>query len=101
MDIVIQDDIKDFIKSLEETTIAKVLRIIDLLEEYGNELRMPYSRSLGQGLFELRVRGRQEVRLFYTFHDNAAVFVGGFVKKDQNISHRRINQALVKIKQLT
>jgi len=35
-----------FIKSLEKPTIAKVLRIIDLLEKFGYNLGLPYSKKL-------------------------------------------------------
>lgn len=81
--------------------MAKVFRTIGLLEKYGYELRLPYSRSLGQGLFELRIRGQQEVRIFYAYRKNAAVLIDGFIKKQRKISSRKINKALGKIKDLT
>ncbi|MEM9243600.1 MAG: type II toxin-antitoxin system RelE/ParE family toxin [Pseudomonadota bacterium] len=37
-----------------------------LLELCGNNLRLPHSRSLGQGLFELRER-RYGLRVYYTY----------------------------------
>jgi putative addiction module killer protein len=43
--------------------IAKELRI---LKELGNELRLPHSKSLGEGLFELRER-RYGYRIYYGF----------------------------------
>ncbi|MDD5792660.1 MAG: type II toxin-antitoxin system RelE/ParE family toxin, partial [Erysipelotrichaceae bacterium] len=35
---------------------AKVLRTIDLLKNNGPLLREPYSKSLGDGIFELRIK---------------------------------------------
>lgn len=32
------------------------MRLILLLEQNGNELREPYSKSLGDGIFELRAK---------------------------------------------
>lgn len=70
----------NFIISLETKTRSRVHRTLDLLGEYGYKLRMPFSRSLGLGLFELRVRGTQEVRLFFTFYGGVVVCLHGFVK---------------------
>jgi hypothetical protein len=45
-------------------------RIIGLLASRGNQLRMPHSRSLGAGLFELRFyvqRGTVAQRITHTF----------------------------------
>ncbi|WP_330654959.1 hypothetical protein [Anaerotignum sp. MSJ-24] len=30
--------------------------MIDILEQYGNQLREPYSKSLDDGIFELRAK---------------------------------------------
>jgi hypothetical protein len=62
-----QEVIKDFIDNLQENTKAKVGRQLDLLEAHGNHLGMPHAKPMGGGLIELRVRGKQEVRIFYAF----------------------------------
>ncbi len=36
---------------------ADYLRLILLVEEHGADLRLPHSRAMGDGLFELRPRG--------------------------------------------
>ena len=90
-----------FIKSLEKETVAKVLRTIDLLETFGNNLDLPHSRKIADRLFELRVRGKQEVRILYTFHKGEAILLGGFLKKTQHTPQREIRKALQKIKGLT
>ncbi len=76
------NDIEKFIRSLENDTIAKVLRVFDLLEKFGQELKMPHSKHIKEGMFELRIRGNQEVRFFYFFHKSKIIFVlYGFMKK--------------------
>ena len=95
-----------FIKSLEKPTIAKVLRIIDLLERFGFNLGLPHSKKVGAQLYELRIRGAQlyelrirgaqEVRLFYCFHKSRIFLLHGFIKKSQRIPRREINLALKK-----
>jgi phage-related protein len=43
--------------------------MVELLLEFGPGLRMPNSRALGSGLFELRLRGKEGVgRVFYCLY---------------------------------
>ncbi|MGN0245525.1 MAG: type II toxin-antitoxin system RelE/ParE family toxin [Lachnospiraceae bacterium] len=46
--------VREYLDSLSPKLRAKTLRSIMLLEEFGNELRLPYSSPLGEGIFELR-----------------------------------------------
>ncbi len=57
--------------------------LIRLLGVQGNRLREPRSKSLGNGLFELR--GKQ-VRIFYTFRSGQRiVLLDGMLKKRRDI----------------
>ncbi len=88
-------DIKQFIETLEESTVAKVLRTLDLLEKFGYELKMPHSKNIKDGLFELRIRGSQEVRFLYFFHKTKIVIVlHGFVKKGNKIPVKHLKTAI-------
>ena len=82
--------LEKFIESLEKITIAKVLRTVDLLEKFGNQLEMPHSKKVGRGIFELRIRGVQEVRIFYAFHNSAAVLLHGYTKKTDRIPAKEL-----------
>jgi len=92
--------IERFILKLEKPTIAKVLRIIDLLERFGPSLGMPQSKSIGRLLFELRIHGSQEVRLIYAFHERGAVILHGFVKKSRKLPEEDLQIALKRKKAL-
>jgi len=94
------NQVVSFVISLETKTRSRVHGTLDLLGEYGHRLRMPFSRSLGAGLFELRVRGTQEVRLFYTFYDRAVVCLHGFVKHGRKTPRREILIAKQRQKEL-
>jgi len=94
------DSVEEFIKSLEEQTIAKVLRTTELLEEYGPQLVMPHSRKIENNLFELRIRGQQEIRIFYTFHKSSAILLHGFVKKSEKTPKKEIKTALQRLEAL-
>lgn len=90
---IFDDSVEKFIHSLEKSTIAKVLRTIDLLETFGSRLGMPHSKKVGANLLELRVRGNQEVRIFYAFHKTSIVLLHGFVKKSDKIPFRELQVA--------
>ena len=77
--------VKEFIDSLDSKMKARVIRTIELLEEYGNQLRMPYSKSLGDGIFELRCQQSNNItRILYFFYINHnIVMTNGFTKKTQ------------------
>ena len=47
--------VEDWIISLDPKMQAKLIAMLELLEEKGNALRKPYTESLGEGIFELRV----------------------------------------------
>lgn len=57
--------------------------------------------GVGNNLFELRVRGQQEIRIFYTFYDDKAILLHVFIKKTQKTPAREIEIAINKFKQLT
>ena len=89
-----QEVIKDFIDDLQEITQAKLGRQLDLLEENGNQLGMPHAKALGGGLIELRVRGKQEVRVFYAFEIGKRIYLlHGFIKKTQTTPKKDLDIA--------
>jgi len=56
--------VKDLIKKLQKSTIAKIAHHIDLLVEQGPILPMPYSKKITTNIYELSIRGKQEIRIF-------------------------------------
>ncbi len=90
-----QEVIKDFIDNLQESTQAKLGRQLDLLEEHGNHLSMPHAKAMGGGLIELRVRGKQEVRIFYAFAVGKHIYLlHAFVKKSKTTPKKELNIAM-------
>jgi phage-related protein len=87
---IVHPDVEKFIRSLLPATIAKVLRTIDLLERFGHRLGMPHSKKISKDIFELRIRGQQEIRIFYTVIHSQAFLLHGFVKKSQQIPHKEL-----------
>jgi len=74
-----------FLDSLDLKMRAKALGCIDILAEFGNSLREPYSKPIGKGLFELRISFAGDItRIFYFFvMNNKIILTNGFIKKTQ------------------
>ncbi|PIQ04626.1 MAG: hypothetical protein COW72_03360 [Candidatus Nealsonbacteria bacterium CG18_big_fil_WC_8_21_14_2_50_37_10] len=92
--------VEKFIKGLEKPTIAKVLRTIDLLEKFGQKLGPPHTKKISAYLFELRIPGKQEVRIFYSFHKTQIFLLHGFIKKTRKIPQKEIKISFQKLKLL-
>lgn len=82
--------------------LADYTRLIELLAEYGPSLRLPHSRAFGDGLFELRPRGRSGIgRALYCFMVGRRVVVlHAFIKKTQQTPDRELNLARKRLKEL-
>lgn len=100
MKIYIHPKVEDFVSDLSRETKAKTLRTIDLLEEFGHTLDMPHSKKVEDKLFELRVRGKREVRIFYAFKNRSAVLLHGFIKKSEKLPRREIETAKLRLEGL-
>lgn len=93
MDVISNSEIEKFIKSLERVSMERTARTILLLKTFGNNLGMPHSKHIDVNLFELRVRGQQEVRIFFFFKNRQAILLSGFIKKSNKTPGREIERA--------
>lgn len=83
--------VEEFIKNLEPQTIAKVAHQIDLLEKHGPFLGMPHSRKLTREIYELRIKGKQEIRITYVFVNRNIYLLHAFKKQKQKTPRREID----------
>lgn len=94
------DSVPKFLKSLQKSTIAKILRNIGLLIKFEHNLKLPHSSRLSNNFFELRMYGKQEIRIFYTFTSENIILLSGFIKKSQKIPKKEIDIARRKLNQI-
>jgi phage-related protein len=73
----------DKVESWPVGILADYARVVELLLEFGPALRMPHSRALGSGLFELRPRGPEGTgRVLYCYASGRRiVMLHAFIKK--------------------
>lgn len=91
----------EFIESLPEKAQAKLFRTIDLLAEYGLQLREPHVKKLtSTSLWELRVLGEDSIRVFYIAVENSQfLMLHGFKKKGQKTPKNEIKVALNRLEE--
>lgn len=77
--------VRIFLDSLDTKMRAKIVRTIAILQANGRDLREPYSKPLGDGIFELRAKqGSDITRVLYFFLvGRRIVLTNGFIKKTQ------------------
>ena len=77
--------VEEFILSLDVKMRAKMLGLLELLEEKGNQLREPYSKHLEDGIFEIRCKVGNDITrvLYFFYYDRKIILTNGFVKKTQ------------------
>lgn len=85
----------EFLDSLERKMRAKVLRMILLLEQNGNNLREPYSKHLEADIFELRIKQASNIsRTLYFFTvESKIIITHGFMKKTKKTPKSEILRA--------
>ena len=90
-----------FIKKQQPQARSKIIHNIRLLQEYGNMLGMPHTKILGRGLYELRMRGKEELRIFYFFRQRTIYLLHAFKKQKQQTPHKDLELAFLRMKDLT
>lgn len=97
--------VEDFLDSLDTKSQARIARTLDLLQEFGIKLGMPYTKHLEKQLWELRARHvRNRYRIIYFLYTGQTfILLHGFTKKtgavpraDMEIAESRRNDYLSK-----
>ena len=87
--------VEEFLLSLDKKMRAKLLGILEILQEKGNHLREPYSKHLDDGIFEIRGKVGSDISrvLYFFYYEGKIVMTNGFVKKTQKTPKSEIETA--------
>lgn len=87
--------VEEFLLSLDVKMRAKLLGILEILQEKGNLLREPYSKHLEDGIFEIRGKVGTDISrvLYFFFYDRKTILTNGFIKKSQKTPKKEIQMA--------
>ena len=87
--------VKEFVDSLDTKARAKIARTLDLLQQFGINLGMPYVRPVEEQLWELRTRygGNRYRIIYFLVTGQTFVILHGFIKKSGPIPRRDVEVA--------
>lgn len=87
--------VKDFILGLDFKTQSKIRNTLNLLQDFGTSLSSPHVKKLvGSQLWELRILGTDNIRIFYiTISQKTFLLLHGFKKKSNKTPLKEIKVA--------
>ena len=87
--------VQEFVDALDARSKAKIARTLDLLEELGVKLGMPYAKHVEGDMWEIRTRvGSNQYRIIYfLFAGGAFILLHGLLKKSGQIPQRDLRMA--------
>ena len=80
-----------FLNSLDIKMRSKLLMVLNVLQEKGNQLREPYSKHLEDGIFEVSTDISRVLYFFY--YGGKIILTNGFIKKTQKTPSEEIRRA--------
>lgn len=99
----LNDDVDAELEALPKDQLAKFIWISKLIQEHGLlEVREPYVKHLEEGLWEIRLKGRDGISraLYVVQKPKRVVVVRVFVKKTQKTPRKEIKLALKRAEEL-
>lgn len=86
--------VRDFIQEQDHETQARIILSIELLRDNGPFLKPPHIKKLRSKLYELRIKSRENIRIFYTIFENEYYLLHAFKKKSQKTPPREMKLAI-------
>ncbi|CAG37911.1 conserved hypothetical protein [Desulfotalea psychrophila LSv54] len=82
--------------------LANFIHIVDMMEDLGPSLGEPYTKAFGNGLFEIRARGKEGIgrSFFGTLKGREIIILHSFVKKSQKTPQKEIKVATKRLKKV-
>ena len=96
------ETIKEETLALPPKIVAKLIHIFELIELYGANLGEPFTKPLGNELFEIRAKGLEGIaRSIYCYQKGKKIIIlHSFVKKTQKTPKKEITLALERKKEI-
>jgi phage-related protein len=74
---------------------TRLLKTLELIEEYGPDLGLPHTLAMGKGLFEIRAKGQEGIgRYFYITLKREIIILHAYIKKTQKTPKKELDIAL-------
>lgn len=93
-ELELHDEIVEWMDTLDDPEWDRTVVVIDRLAALGSSARMPMSKSLGDGLFELRFTlGPTARRITYRFTKDSRIILLTTFRKQRNNERNEIDRA--------
>jgi putative component of toxin-antitoxin plasmid stabilization module len=93
-EVELHDEVVAWLDTLTDHEWQRVVVIVDRLADLGHQARMPLSRSLGDGLCELRFSlGPTARRITYRFTKDSRIILLTTFRKQRNNERHEIDRA--------
>jgi phage-related protein len=88
-------DVEEFVQTLPDGLLARYLRLTDMILEFGPNLGMPHTRAMGDGLYDLREKGKEGIaRVFFcTVVGQRVIMLHGFIKRSEKTPPKELKIA--------
>jgi len=82
--------------------LAHFIHILEIIRDIGPNLGMPYTRPMGDGLFEIRSKGKEGIgrSLFCTIKGRKIIILHSFIKKSAKTPKRELKIAMKRMKEV-
>src|SRR5436309_10217271 len=89
------DDVQETILAFPPGLQARYIHLTERMLAFGPDLGMPHTRAMGQGLFELGLKGKEGIgRVFFCSRPNRRiVMLHAFVKKSARTPAKELKAA--------
>ena len=94
--------VKEETLNFPDGILANLLHILEIIEEFGPNVGKPYTASMGQGLFEIRARGKEGIgrSMFCTLKGKEIIILNSFIKKTQKTPKKEIDIARKRMREI-
>lgn len=82
--------------------LANFLHVAEMIEEFGSALGKPYTAPMGDGLFEIRAKGKEGIgrSLYCTVAGKEIIILNSFIKKTQKTPKKELDLAKKRMKEV-
>ncbi len=94
--------VEDETLSFPPGILANFLHIAEMIEEFGPALGLPYTKALGEGLFEIRAKGKEGIgrSFFCAVKGKEIIILHSFIKKSQKTPKKEMKKARKRLKEV-
>ena len=96
------EDVEREILELPDGLLARYIRLTEIMQVSGPNLGMPHVRPMGEGLYELRLKGKEGIaRVFYCkVVKNTITMLNVFIKKTEKTPKKYLDRACDRLRKI-